>query len=311
MARTFPAVLIKGILESGKTKFIIDSLKNGDFGDIGKVLILATEDGIEEYDSKDLDKANAVAYTFESQEEFTVQKINELIKINKPHAIFIEMNAMWDWSKIEYPPYLLVEQSFTIIDGTTFEIYFNNMRQKITDMVKSSNVVIVNRCKNESKFVGYKRSLKLANKDAFVLMLDDEGNNISFVEELPYKLSNDMKIEDDDFGIFYIDTFENQDRYDGKIVEFNCLAVFDSELPPNAFIATRPAMTCCADDIELVGHICAYQGPVNIPNDSWIHLRARVHYLSEFPDQEPTIMLELLQVRQIAEIANPVVSLNG
>ena len=32
MAKTFPVVLINGILESGKTKFIIDSLKNGDFG---------------------------------------------------------------------------------------------------------------------------------------------------------------------------------------------------------------------------------------------------------------------------------------
>ena len=31
---------------AGKT-LIIDSLKNGDFGDIGKVLILATEDGID------------------------------------------------------------------------------------------------------------------------------------------------------------------------------------------------------------------------------------------------------------------------
>ena len=37
MAKTFPAVIVKGILESGKTTFIVDSLKNGDFGDIGVV----------------------------------------------------------------------------------------------------------------------------------------------------------------------------------------------------------------------------------------------------------------------------------
>ena len=36
MARTFPAVIVKGILESGKTTFIVDSLKNGDFGDVGR-----------------------------------------------------------------------------------------------------------------------------------------------------------------------------------------------------------------------------------------------------------------------------------
>ena len=50
MARTFPAVIVKGILESGKTTFIVDSLKNGDFGDVGRVLILSTEEGEVEYD---------------------------------------------------------------------------------------------------------------------------------------------------------------------------------------------------------------------------------------------------------------------
>ena len=49
MARTFPAVVVHGILESGKTKFIVDSLRNEDFGDLGKVLILSMEEGEEEY----------------------------------------------------------------------------------------------------------------------------------------------------------------------------------------------------------------------------------------------------------------------
>ena len=50
MAKTFPAVTVSGILESGKTTFINDSLKNGDFGDLDRVLILATEEGEVEYD---------------------------------------------------------------------------------------------------------------------------------------------------------------------------------------------------------------------------------------------------------------------
>ena len=309
MARTFPVVIINGILESGKTTFIIDSLKNGDFGNIGKVLILATEEGEVEFDQSELDKCNACYHHFDSEEEFSVQNVNELIKINKPHAVFIEMNAMWDWSKVTFPPYMLVEQVFTIIDGTTFKYYFNNMRQKFTDMVRESGIVIMNRCQNNSEFASFKRNLKLINKDATLLMLDDEQKNISFIEDIPYKLGDEMIIGDDDYGIFYIDTFESPSRYDNKIVEFNCMVVKNKKLPPTTFLAGRLAMTCCADDIQLIGHLCASQTPIQLQNKDWAHVRARIHYLQESPDLEPEIIFELLKINKIDEIEKPVVSL--
>ena len=309
MARTFPAVEVKGILESGKTTFITDSLKNGDFGDIGRVLILSTEEGETEYNPAELAKLNAVFYQFESPEDFTVEKINELIKINKPHALFIEENAMWDWNEIKLPPYIMVEQTFAIIDATTFKVYFNNMRQKFQDIVASSNIVIMNRCVESSEMAGYKRSLKLINKDAYFITLDENGNTISFAEELPYKIADEMNIADDDFGVFYIDTFDNRARYEGKIVEFNCMTVTSKNLPDNTFVAGRLAMTCCANDIQLIGHLCGYNSPLKIKNKGWVHLRARIHYLAENENEEPQIVLELLKINEIPEIQNPVVSL--
>lgn len=309
MARTFPAVLVRGILESGKTTFIIDSLLNGDFGDIGRVLVLSTEEGEVEYDPSALAKVNAVYYQCESPEDFTVEKINDLIRVNKPHALFIEENAMWDWENIKLPPYVMVEQTFTIIDATTFKIYFNNMRQKFQDMVGSSDIVIMNRCEESSEMAGYKRSLKLINKNAYFITLGKDGNPVSFVEELPYKIADEMKISDDDFGVFYIDTFDNRSRYEGKIVEFNCMTVLSSKLPENTFVAGRLAMTCCANDIQLIGHLCSSDKPLKLKNKAWAHLRARIHYLSENEQGEPQIILEYLKSEPIAEIENPVVSL--
>lgn len=309
MARTFPAVEVKGILESGKTTFIIDSLKNGDFGDIGRVLILSTEEGETEYNPAELAKYNAVFYQFDSPTDFTVEKINELIKVNKPHALFIEENAMWDWNEIKLPPYIMVEQTFAIIDATTFKVYFNNMRQKFQDIVASSNIVIMNRCVESPEMAGYKRSLKLINKDAYFITLDENGNTVSFAEELPYKIADEMNIADDDFGVFYIDTFDNRARYEGKIVEFNCMTVTSKNLPENTFVAGRLAMTCCANDIQLIGHLCGYNSPLKIKNKGWVHLRARIHYLSENENDEPQIVLELLKINEIPEIQNPVVSL--
>lgn len=309
MARTFPAVIIKGILESGKTTFIIDSLKNGDFGDLGRVLVLSTEDGEVEYDKSELAKINVVQYTFDDPEDFTVEKINELIKINKPHALFIEENAMWDWENIKLPPYILVEQIFSIIDASTFKLYFNNMRQKFQDIVSSSGIVIMNRCQDTSEMAGFKRSLKLINKDAYFICLDESGSPISFLDDLPYKIADEMIISDDDFGVFYIDTFDNRARYEGKIVEFNCMTVTSENLPENTFVAGRLAMTCCENDIQLVGHLCGYNQPIVVKNKSWVHLRARIHYLAENEADEPQIILELLKIENIDEIENPVVSL--
>ena len=51
-----PVIIIKGILESGKSYFIKDSLIRGDFGDLGKILILSQEEGVEEFDEKFLKK---------------------------------------------------------------------------------------------------------------------------------------------------------------------------------------------------------------------------------------------------------------
>ena len=290
MARTFPAVVVHGILESGKTKFIVDSLRNEDFGDLGKVLILSMEEGEEEYDPAELAKYNACVYTFASQDEFTVEKINELIKVNKPHAVFFEMNAMWDQDKIKFPPYILVEQSFTIIDASTFKVYFNNMRQKFVDMITASDIVIMNRAEDTAEMAGYKRNLRLVNKDATILALGED---------------------DKPFGIFYIDTFENRPRYEGKIVEFDCMTVTSRKLPKNTFIAGRLAMTCCANDIQLLGHLCALNQPMPVVNKQWIHLRARVHYLDEQGKEEPQIVLEYLSSHEIPEIAEPVVSLTN
>lgn len=310
MAKTFPAVTVSGILESGKTTFINDSLKNGDFGDLGRVLILATEEGEVEFDPAFLSKYNAAVYNFGAPEEFTVEKINELIKANKPHCLFIEENAMWDWSQIKLPPYIIVEQAFTIIDATTFKVYFNNMRQKFSDMLSKSTIVIMNRAEETSEMAGFKRNLRLMNKDAYIIVNDKNGKQISFAEELPYKISDEMSIKDSDFGIFYIDTFDNVARYDEKIVEFNCMTMTSKQLPENTFVAGRLAMTCCANDIQLIGHLCSYskEQADKVVNKGWAHIKAKVHYL-DVGESEPQLVFELLDIKKIPEIAEPVVSL--
>ena len=64
MLKNIPTFVINGILESGKTTFIKDTIVNDDFKDNGTSLILACEEGMEEYETSFLKKYNCVIKYF-------------------------------------------------------------------------------------------------------------------------------------------------------------------------------------------------------------------------------------------------------
>jgi uncharacterized membrane protein YcgQ (UPF0703/DUF1980 family) len=187
-----------------------------------------------------------------------------------------------------------------IVDGTTFDVYYNNMRQRFVDMVKASEIVLINRCEPTEQTSQYKRKVKFANQACAVLALDENGNELKLESDLPYSLKDEyINIKMQDFGIFYIDTFESKERYEGKMVEFDCMAVFDRKLPPKSFIAGRLAMTCCVDDIQLIGHLCAYKGDLTLKNKGWIHLKAIIHYLKFRGAKEEQLVFEMVEATPI------------
>ena len=188
----------------------------------------------------------------------------------------------------------------TIIDGSTFNQYFNNMRQKFNDMVKASDLVIINRCEENPETSNMKRNVKMMNSSAMVIATDYTGRQLNLASDLPYKVDGEeIVLTLDDFGAFYIDTFESKARYENKIVIFDCMAVFNKKLPPRSFIAGRLAMTCCADDIQLLGHLCAFPKGFSVKNESWVRLKARVHYMTFKGSEEEQVVLEMISADSI------------
>lgn len=295
-----PVVVIRGILEGGKTTFIKDSIKNKDFGDLGKTLIISQEEGVEEY-GDELKKYKTDHCILDSKEDWNDKNINDIIRQYKPQVVFIEANEMWDFNSLKMPSYFDIQQVMTIIDGSTFSSYFNNMRQKFVDMIKTSEIVIINRCKPSEETSQFKKSVKLINSACAVIALDENKEQLKLESDLPFSLKEDViKLTLNDFGDFYIDTFESKDRYNGREVEFDCMAVFSRSLPPKSFVAGRMAMTCCADDIQLIGHLCAYKGDLHLKNKSWIRLRAVIHYMKFRGSEEEQIILDAINITEIA-----------
>ena len=72
-----PIFLINGQLDSGKTRFIQDTIAMGQFAEAKNKLLIVCEEGEEEYSEKLL-KDNGVDMVVLEKEELTEEKLNEL-----------------------------------------------------------------------------------------------------------------------------------------------------------------------------------------------------------------------------------------
>ena len=92
-----PVYLFTGFLESGKTTFIKEILKDEQFiGDECSVLFLC-EEGIEEFEEEELKRTHTIVVPVDNEEDFTTEFIKKHVKDNKAGRVFIEFNGMWDF----------------------------------------------------------------------------------------------------------------------------------------------------------------------------------------------------------------------
>ena len=157
-----PVFIINGFLESGKTAFIKDTLKGEDFNDGTRSLIIACEDGEEEYSEIEMQKVNAKVVFVEDMDEFTkdffIAKCNE----SKAERVFVEFNGMWNLGDFidKLPSFMPVAQIITLVNAETYDMYLANMKQLMMEQYKLSEMVIINRCTKDSDRAAYRRSVK-------------------------------------------------------------------------------------------------------------------------------------------------------
>ena len=303
-----PTFIINGFLDSGKTSFIINTFENDGFGSRGKTLLVICEEGEVEYPQDILNKYNISTFVISSEKEFNSKALDKAIKEYQPNRIVIEMNGMWDVNKLKFPGVCRLAQLLLFIDFTTFGVYFNNMRQRMVDMMKVSDIVVFNRVNNPQDLSPYQVNVKMINSQAQFLIMDENFEAMEAYEDpLPYDIDADIiKIEDKDFGRFYIDTFDNKERYEGKVVELNALVILSKQLPEDTFIAGRKVMTCCSDDIQLYGHLCNSLMGLKLKNNSWVHLVAKITFEYSDEYQEEELILVPIKIEQIQPIKNQV-----
>lgn len=307
-----PVYMINGFLESGKTEFITFTLQQPYFQTQGKTLLIVCEEGENEYEEAVLKKSGTVIEMIEEEEEFTPQHLIELEKKHKPERIIVEYNGMWNYKNMKLPWYWKIEQQITIIDGSTFPMYYTNMRSLLAEMVKKSEMIIFNRCDNVSDLNSYKRNIKAVNPGADVIFEDANGEIDEILEEdLPYDLKQDTLVLDNNgYGIWYLDCMDHLERYIGKTVEFTGMVLKPDGMKKGYFVPGRMAMTCCAEDMAFLGYACEFPGAEALKQKEWVRVKAKVskEYWADYKGEGP--MLHAILVEKTKAPKDPVISFN-
>ena len=276
---TKPVYIINGFLESGKTEFITFTLGQPYFQIKGRTLLILCEEGENEYDPALLKKSRTDVVLIEEEEEFNPNHLIELEKQYKPARIIIEYNGMWNFKNMKLPWYWKVEQQITTIDGSTFPMYYTNMKSLLAEMIRKSEMIIFNRCDGIQDLNVYKRNIKAVNPAADVIFEDSNGEiDEIFEEDLPYDLSQDpIVLDNQGYGIWYLDAMDHPEKYDGKTVSFRGIVAVDPKFPPNTFAVGRHVMTCCVEDITYSCVVAEWEKASVLQTRQWVQVTGKIH----------------------------------
>ncbi len=300
MAKEIPVYMFTGFLESGKTTFIKQTLIGQNFNEGDRALLIVCEEGVEEYDAAELAAHNIMLEVIEDAEDMTTELFMKYQKEYKPELVLIEYNGTWKLQSLfdlRVPAGWTVVQIVANIDASTFESYLNNMRAMMMEQVNMANLVIFNRCTEETKRGEYRRIIKANNRMATIIFEKEDGSTEfeNSDDDLPYRLDSDViEIEDDDFGIFYIDASDNPDKYEGKKIHYKGMVYKPRNYGKTAFVPGRHAMTCCVEDIAFVGFKCISDMAAMLKDRQWVEVTGTIkkEYYKEFKGEAPVIYAE-------------------
>lgn len=306
-----PVYVINGFLESGKTEFIRFTLAQPYFQIKGKTLLLLCEEGETEYEEELLKKSRTEIERIEEEADFTPEHLTELEKKHRPERIIIEYNGMWNYKNARLPWYWKIEQQITTIDGSSFSMYYTNMRSLLAEMIRGSEMIIFNRCDTvREQLNSFKRNIKAVNAQADVIFEDSNGEiDEIFEEDLPYDLKQETIVLDNEgYGIWYLDSLDHLERYVGKKLQFVAMVLKPENFPAGYFVPGRMAMTCCADDMAFLGYACEYADAGALKQKEWVKVTAVVakEYWEDYKGEGP--VLHALRVEKTRAPKDEVIS---
>ena len=275
-----PVYVFTGFLDSGKTKFIQETLEDPRFNTGERTLLLVFEEGEEEYDFSMYPHQNVYLEVLD-QETVTAKQLQALAKKHKAQRVVAELNGMQLVGDLysRFPDEWVVAQEVMFADSTTFMTYNANMRNLVMDKLVGGQMVIFNRLEPEQDTMPFHKLVRAANRRIDIMYEYTDGSTAfdEIEDPLPFDINAPViYIKDEDYALWYRDVTEEPQKYDGKTVCFKGQVAMLRRSRENMFAPGRFVMTCCADDIQFCGVPCRYEGSSKLESRSWVMVEAKI-----------------------------------
>lgn len=277
-----PVYAFTGFLDSGKTKFIQETLEDPRFNAGERTLVLIFEEGEEEYDLSTYPHKNVYLETLD-QQTVTEEQLAALQKKYRAERIVAELNGMQLVADLynRFPQNWVIAQEVMFADSTTFQAYNSNMRNLVMDKLMGAQMVVFNRLTPGEDTMPLHKLARAANRRIDILYDYTDGTTKfdDVQDPLPFDINAPViQIKDEDFAIWYRDVTEEPEKYTGKTVCFKAQVAMLRRQKEGMFAPGRFVMTCCVEDIQFAGLVCQWDKADTVKDDTWIILTARINF---------------------------------
>ena len=275
-----PVYSFTGFLDSGKTKFIQETLEDPRFNAGERTLLLVFEEGEEEYDSSTYPHQNVFLEILD-QQSVTTKQLQSLQKKYKAERVVMELNGMQQVGDLymRFPESWVVAQEVMFADSTTFMTYNANMRSLVMDKLVGAQMVVFNRLEKGADVMPFHKVARAANRRIDILYdYTDGSTSFDDIEDpLPFDINAPVIcVNDEDYALWYRDVSEEPQKYDGKTVSFKAQVAMLRRQKEGMFAPGRIVMTCCVVDIEFCGIPCRYADAKTLESRSWVVVTAKI-----------------------------------
>ena len=275
-----PVYVFTGFLDSGKTKFIQETLEDERFNAGERTLLLVFEEGEEEYDFSTYPHKNVFLEVLD-QQTVTTKQLQALAKKPRADRVVAEMNGMQMVGDLymRFPEDWAVAQEVMFADSTTFMAYNANMRNLVMDKLVGAQMVVFNRLTKGQDTMPFHKIARAANRRIDILYdYTDGSTSFDDIEDpLPFDINASViELKDEDYALWYRDVTEEPEKYNGKTVRFKAQVAMLRREKNSMFAPGRFVMTCCVDDIQFCGVPCRYADARNLKPRSWVMVTAKI-----------------------------------
>ena len=275
-----PVYVFTGFLDSGKTKFIQETLEDPRFNAGERTLLLVFEEGEEEYDFSTYPYQNVYLEVLD-QQSVTTKELQALAKKHKAQRVVAELNGMQLVGDLytRFPEDWAVAQEVMFADSTTFMAYNANMRNLVMDKLVGAQMVVFNRLTPGADTMPLHKLARAASRKIDILYDYTDGTTQfdDVVDPLPFDINAPViQVKDEDYALWYRDVTEEPQKYDGKTVWFKAQVAMLRREKNGMFAPGRFVMTCCVDDIQFCGIPCRYEKSKSLESRSWVQVTAKI-----------------------------------